>query len=197
MLGTTARVRHEQPASVVAMSASGLWPMAPEPLHISHHRRGRPRTAAGRRHATGQHADHRSRTAPSPHPHAPYDDASSPRLHPKGVLAPRQGPTRLRHHVVGRVGADAAAHVPLHLRGIPAEQHREMLRLVPGPPDHGRVVLAVTPGGQVRSGAPLAFRYDVGPAMSDGVDQALVPQDGDGPAGGVTGHPERAYEPRL
>jgi hypothetical protein len=40
MLGTTAMVRHDRPASVVAMSAFGLLPPAPEPLHISHHRCG-------------------------------------------------------------------------------------------------------------------------------------------------------------
>jgi hypothetical protein len=67
-----------------------------------------------------------------------------------------------RHHVVGRVGADAAAHVPLHLRGVPAEQHREMLRLIPGPPDDGRVVFGVASGGAGPRIGPLVSPSDHG-----------------------------------
>jgi hypothetical protein len=64
---------------------------------------------------------------------------------------------RLRHHVVGRTGADAAAHIPLHLWGVPAEQHREVLGLIPGALDHRRVVLGVTSGGAGPHIGPLAL----------------------------------------
>lgn len=46
----------------------------------------------------------------------------------------------LRHDVIGRVGADAAHHVVLDVRRVPAEQHGEVLGLMPGKLNDGRVV---------------------------------------------------------
>ena len=58
----------------------------------------------------------------------------------------KRGEECLRHHVVSRADSEAAA-IALDPRGVAAEEHGEVLRLIMRPPDDGRVVLGVTPGG--------------------------------------------------
>jgi hypothetical protein len=59
---------------------------------------------------------------------------------------------RLRHDVIGRILAETAHHVTPDVRRVPAEQHGEVLGLMPGKLNNGRVV-------RVRAGSSL------GPAL--------------------------------
>jgi hypothetical protein len=74
----------------------------------------------------------------------------------------------LRHDVIGRIPADAAHHVALYVRRVPAEQHGEVLRLMPGElnnEQHGEV-LRLMPG-ELNNGRVTRVRagLSLGPAL--------------------------------
>jgi hypothetical protein len=69
-----------------------------------------------------------------------------------GVPLPEGKQECLRHDVIGRVLAEAVHHVALDVRCVPAEQHGEVLGLMPGELNDGRVVHA-------------RARFSLGPAL--------------------------------
>jgi hypothetical protein len=63
------------------------------------------------------------------------------------VPLPESEQERLRHHVVGRIRADAAGHIPLDLIRVPAEHDLEYFGLTPGPlDDYGIIFVGGCPG---------------------------------------------------